>query len=515
MKKSVFNLFASIALLGVVACADVPELPYPVPTDDDDPATAGSLPFNSNSLSDFTVQTIVGTPWSLGNTYAKASGYADGATTATQTWLVSPALNTTMSGTEGIVINFQYVLRYVKSTADVKTNHRLLASTDYDGDVTTATWTDLGFVPVESATQDWTFYAATPVALPETFWNEEQVYIAYYFACDDTNSTTWEVKELTIAEGKADAPVTPDDNDDNDDPVTPDDGTYTVAQVIAAGNPGSKAWVVGYIVGTVKSGSQTYSDATFSTADASNTNLLLADDAACTDASQCIPVQLPSGSVRSGLNLQDNPGNYGRLVYLYGSLEKYFGQPGLKSVTEYSFEGADTDDDDDPTGGDDPASLPYTADFTKGACNFEAHDVSLGGELAYVWAQSASYGWKGSAYKNGNQAADSWLVSPAINLAGAAAPVLTVNHALNYLSGAAPADFVSICASTDYAGDVSTATWSALTVPTWPSGADWTFVDSGDISLAAYAGSTVTIALHYTSTTATAPTWEVKSFSVK
>lgn len=624
MKKSLINLFAALALLGFAACADVPELPYPTPGDDTDPTVTGSLPFTSNSLNDFTVQTITGNGWSLGSSYAKASGYADNVTTATQTWLVSPAINTTMQGTEGIVINFNYVLRYVKSSTDVNGYHRIMASTDYDGDVTTATWTNLGFAPVESATQDWTFYAATPVALPETLWNEEKVYIAFYFECTDANSTTWEVKELSIAEGKGgDTPTPPTppvdvveatiaefnaaavstsvwyqltgkvgslkagdvygnfdltdatgsvyvygllaekggakqqfqeliaatglaagdkitligqrgdyngkvevlnaylvqivekgQGGDGGDDTPPVDGKYTVAQVIAAGNPATQAWVKGYIVGSVPD--KSYSSATFTADGASQTNLLLADDANCTDANKCIPVQLPAGSIRSSLNLLDNPGNLGKFIYLYGSLEKYFGVPGLKSVTEYNYDGNGGGNDDGGNGGGtDPAKLPYTADFTKSACNFKAQDVELTGGLTYVWAQSASYGWKASAYKTTNQATESWLVSPTIDLTSATSPVMTVNHALNFLSGATATDFVNICVSTDYTDDATKATWTNLTVPTWPSGADWNFVDSGDISLAAFAGKKVTVALHYKSTTATAPTWEVKSLSVK
>lgn len=623
MKKSLINLFAALALLGFAACVDVPELPYPTPGDDTYPTVTGSLPFTSNSLNDFTVQTITGNGWSLGSSYAKASGYADNVTTATQTWLVSPAINTTMQGTEGIVINFNYVLRYVKSSTDVNGYHRVMASTDYAGDVTTATWTNLGFAPVESATQDWTFYAAAPVALPETLWNEEKVYIAFYFECTDANSTTWELKELTITEGKIDGfipPTPPVDvveatieefnaapvstsvwyqltgtvgslkagdvfgnfdltdatgsvyvygllaekggaerkfqeliaatgltagdkitiigqrgdfqgkievqkaylvqivekgqGGDGGDTTPPVDGKYTVAQVIAAGNPATQAWVKGYIVGSVPD--KSYSSATFTADGASQTNLLLADDANCTDANKCIPVQLPAGSIRTSLNLLDNPSNLGKFIYLYGSLEKYFGVPGLKNVTDYNYDGnGGGNDGGNAGGGTDPAKLPYTADFTKSACNFKAQDVELTGGLTYVWAQSASYGWKASAYKITNQAAESWLVSPTIDLTSTTSPVMTVNHALNYLSGATATDFVSICVSTDYTDDATKATWTNLTVPTWPSGADWNFVDSGDISLSAFAGKKVTVALHYKSTTATAPTWEVKSLSVK
>ena len=46
-----------------------------------------------------------------------------------------------------------------------------------------------------------------------------------------------------------------------------------------------------------------------------------------------MPVQLPNTDIRAQLNLTDNPGNYKKEVLLYGNIEKYFGVPGVKSVT--------------------------------------------------------------------------------------------------------------------------------------------------------------------------------------
>ena len=47
-------------------------------------------------------------------------------------------------------------------------------------------------------------------------------------------------------------------------------------------------------------------------------------------------MQLPAGAVRDALNLQANPDNLGKKVKLSGTLEKYFGLPGLKSVSQYT-----------------------------------------------------------------------------------------------------------------------------------------------------------------------------------
>ena len=112
---------------------------------------------------------------------------------------------------------------------------------------------------------------------------------------------------------------------------------YTVNDVIALGNPATTAWVSGYIVGTVTD--KSWNDLAFSADNASNTNIVLAPTADCTDATKCIPVQLPAGSVRDDLSLKNHPGNLGKEVSVYGSLEKYFGQPGVKSVTNYTIVG--------------------------------------------------------------------------------------------------------------------------------------------------------------------------------
>ncbi len=132
-----------------------------------------------------------------------------------------------------------------------------------------------------------------------------------------------------------------------DDPTPPaegdGDGTkeapYTVAQVLG-GATGSSAWITGYIVGTVTDKS-IQTDAEFGTANANAANILIAATPDVTDYTQCVPVQLTSGSAtRTALNLKDHPENLGKEVKIEGSLEKYFGVPGLKSPTNYEIDGS-------------------------------------------------------------------------------------------------------------------------------------------------------------------------------
>ena len=146
------------------------------------------------------------------------------------------------------------------------------------------------------------------------------------------------------------------------DPVTVGDGTkdspYNCAQVIAgvSGN----AWVKGYIVGS--SAGKTAAEMTNATgAAAATSNIFIAAKADETDYSKCVPVQLPTGEIRTALNINANPGNLGKIVAVKGSLEKYFGQPGVKTVTEFDLEGGVTPPTPPTTSGDGSENNPYTA----------------------------------------------------------------------------------------------------------------------------------------------------------
>lgn len=142
-----------------------------------------------------------------------------------------------------------------------------------------------------------------------------------------------------------------------DTPSGSGDGTknspYSVSAAQAAGDK-TGAYMKGYIVGFVSG--QVYADgATFSAEGAVASNVLLADSPNETDASKCMPIQLPAGSaVRTALNLQNNASNLKKEVTLYGDLAKYFGQAGLKNVTFAILDGKEigTNPDGGSSGGD-------------------------------------------------------------------------------------------------------------------------------------------------------------------
>jgi len=81
------------------------------------------------------------------------------------------------------------------------------------------------------------------------------------------------------------------------------------------------------------------SGATFNALPDVVTNLLIAESSTENNPIKCMPVQLPSGATRSGLNLVDNPGNLGKEVLLYGNIETYFRVSGVKSVSYAEING--------------------------------------------------------------------------------------------------------------------------------------------------------------------------------
>ncbi|QCJ44152.1 hypothetical protein FAY30_20830 [Bacillus sp. S3] len=103
----------------------------------------------------------------------------------------------------------------------------------------------------------------------------------------------------------------------------------TVAQAIA--NNSGNATVKGYIVGYAKSATNY-----ITTGYPDDTNFGIADSAIETDPTKILPVQITSG-FRAQFGLKTNPDNLGKVVFVTGSLEKYFGVSGLKNPAAMSF----------------------------------------------------------------------------------------------------------------------------------------------------------------------------------
>lgn len=115
---------------------------------------------------------------------------------------------------------------------------------------------------------------------------------------------------------------------------------YVGKYIIEKGAAISNSWVVGYIVGYVNGTKLTEKSAVFAAGN-KETNILIADTPLETDYTNCVPVQLSSGTsykaAREALNLKIHPENIGRKVKLLGIAEKYMGCAGIKNTREYKF----------------------------------------------------------------------------------------------------------------------------------------------------------------------------------
>ena len=167
-------------------------------------------------------------------------------------------------------------------------------------------------------------------------------------------------------------------------------------------------------------------------------------------------------------------------------------------------------------GGEDPDPIPgdaiYSNTFATGEGDFTIDNKVMNAPLTYVWKNDDRYAcMKASAFVNNtNYEAESWLISPVIDLSSETAAYLTFEHATNFFDTSKLEDEASVWAKVD-----GTDNWEKVSGITYPESQGWDFVSAGDIDLSAYAGQKMQFAFVYKSTEAKSGTWEVKNVVVK
>lgn len=293
---------------------------------------------------------------------------------------------------------------------------------------------------------------------------------------------------------------------------------FTVADVITLNNTKTGNWYAkGVIVGQING--MNFDNAEYETFTPNDkgtaTNILIAAAAGERDKANIVAVQLPSGGLRNGLNLIANPTMLNQEVIIYGSLEAYFGQPGIKSPT-YAKVG-DTEFGTKPAviTGDEliNETLLTEASYNK----FTA--ISVKGEQ--VWSHSTSYGATMSGFANSvSNENEDWFISPAFDATGKT-PVLSFDHARGPAGSMSVAveGHYTVWVSNDFNGTdaaaISSATWTELTGIEHGTSA-WGYVNSGAIAIpAANCGANCRIAFKYVCDTKESATWEIKNVIVK
>ena len=156
----------------------------------------------------------------------------------------------------------------------------------------------------------------------------------------------------------------------------------------------------------------------------------------------------------------------------------------------------------------------YSVDFKKdGISGWEVIDVVKPDDLEAVWTESTSYGMVAKAYANNtNYESESWLVSPSIDLSQVQAAHLCFSHAGKYFTDIKKDVTLWLLQEEAKAAEDVEAFTTQLSIPVYP--VDFTFVESGDIDLSSYAGSSIRLAFKYKSSTSKAGTYEVQNLRI-
>lgn len=279
-----------------------------------------------------------------------------------------------------------------------------------------------------------------------------------------------------------------------------EESPYSTTQVLDGSATGT-AWVSGYIVGWID-GMSIFDGAKFDAAATIETNVLIAATPGETNVDNCIPVQLPSGSIRSEVNLKSHPENFGKILSINASIEKYFGVMGLKSATEYKLDGEGSGD---AGGGDVTAVTSLNETFDSGLTAWKS--VILTGTKSWLQKSYSDNYYASCSGYGGDGEAEAWLISAPIDIANCANKVLTFDNQVNSYGSSGSILEVYVLNS----ADPSTATKTKLdaTYATAPGGNSWSsWVSSGNLDLSGFSG-TIYIGFRYHTPTADSATWAI------
>lgn len=152
----------------------------------------------NNDDGGFVVQNIeldgLASVWKLDKSYGwKGSGYSSG-NKVTESWLVSPEISLKKSVVP--VLKFDIAINYLKG-AELANYLNVMISTNYDGDVTLAEWTELKVEGMPEG-DSWDFSTVTPVDL--SAYKDQNVRIAFRYRSDAAAATTVEIKNMSVQE---------------------------------------------------------------------------------------------------------------------------------------------------------------------------------------------------------------------------------------------------------------------------------------------------------------------------
>ena len=274
---------------------------------------------------------------------------------------------------------------------------------------------------------------------------------------------------------------------------------YTVAQAIQKQNTGTKAWVTGYVVGSVAPERTTVSsnaDIVWGTDSLYLDNtIVLADDPDCKDYTKCVIVPLPQGShFCEEANLRDNPKLYKKVIKVKGEFKTFMDAAGVYVMT----------------GAKDEYVLPVLppnkgVPQLKETFDTEIPDtwkiVTISGDKPWFWysypsSNPTEFFVQVSGYNGSKTPQDTWLITPALDIKNAKSKTLTFDVNTNPYNATEDKFEVYILDLADpNAATVKVKLNPKLPTPPASTWSEWTTVD--EIDLSAWSDGIYFIGFHY------------------
>ena len=531
-KKSIVMLLMAICIVATVSsCKRKPDDP-PINLQGD----VQTLPYTQNfdkSFGTYITYNVAGDEvWTIDFETAKMSGYDGENNLANEDWLISSPVNIT--GIQNAKMVMTYIARYFNNLSSDIT---IQVSSDYvfKENPNTATWTEVHANLVGG--YDWENFITTEIDLSN--FVGQQVCVAVKYLSTAEKAGTIEVKSISIEEGKAN--VGDDAGELQSLPYTQlfttSFGTYTTYDV-----SGSQSWMIDFqtakmtgfvdfvnyanedwlISSPVNLSAQkvkatvSYIARYFNNLNSDVTFLVSTDynigDMPSTATWNELSTTLVAGSdwvtfSTLEIDLSAYSGNTIYFAVRYLSTDEKAGTIEIRSIA------IEEGEPNNPGQGD----VIFSETFASGQGDFSLVDVYMDQALSYVWMHAPDYQcMKASAFVGGsNREAESWLISPSIDLSGIRDASLSFDHAYKFTSS--PENDLTVWVSTDYvSGMPSSATWTQVQIPNYPTGEDWSFVNSNAMNLSSFTGnSNVRIAFKYMSSSTESATWEVKNVVVE
>lgn len=253
----------AMAAVTFTSCEDVPA-PYDYPGTGGGGSTTEGVYLDQSFATDLGEFKSFGTndniKWTIDYKSACITGYKDFDGDGTKsneagvTYLVSPEIDLTKANKAYIEMN--HAMKYER--ADVNANNTLLISNNYTDDPTKATWTPIAYPTTglnDASTKEFVFVTSA-ANIPAEFIGQK-VRIAFRHTCTDKQSSTWEIKTLSVKEGEVEngggevTPTpTPGEGTGEGTEASPYDVTKALA-IIASGSASENDVYVSGIISTV------------------------------------------------------------------------------------------------------------------------------------------------------------------------------------------------------------------------------------------------------------------------